>query len=325
MAQVQLYGRKAQLIFKLESSTGTFEVPAGDGSGAMLIEDGWSYTVNSTNYEPKYARVDWLNVDEIPGKKSVTITFRLPLKGSGTAGTAPEYDAVLKSCGFDVTNVGATSDTYAPVSTFSGAGNPGGSYSCSLLVDGMRYAGKNGFCNMVITGNVGEPGFAEFTFQGGYVAPAADALEAISGYDTTIPPAFMGGALTIAGATPTGVRDFTFDMGNNIVLIDDLADANGISGARIVDRRSTGSVRVETLIARDDFALWAAGTTGAITTGAIGGTAGNKWTLAITRASRKVPEMSQDNNILGHTIGFSASSVYTDVEGTTDPYTLAFT
>ncbi len=325
MAQVQKYGRKAQLNFVLESTTGTYEVPAGDGSAMMLIEDGWTYTVNAENYLPKYSTADWLNMDGVPGKKHVVITFRLPLKGSGTAGTAPEFDAVLKSLGLDVTNAPATSDTYAPVSTFSGAGNPGGSYSCSLLVDGFRYAGKNGFCTATMAGDIGQPGFLEVTYTGGYVAPAADALEAVSGYDTTIPPAFMGGTFAIGGATPTGINAFSLDFGGNVVLIEDVNDAHGIAGARLTDRTVTGTVSVEMLIARDDFALWAAGTTGAITTGVIGGTAGNRWALTITRAWRDTPSMAQEDGIVKHTIPFMASSVVTDVEGTTDPLTLAFT
>ena len=326
MAQVQLRGRRAQLILKEESATGTYEVPAGDGTGTLLIEDGWSYTPNSTNFQGQYARSDFLNVEEVPGPASAVITWRMPIKGSGTAGTAPDFDVVMKACGWEVTNVVATSDTYAPHSAVDGVGgNPGPSYSCTLLVDGEAYPAKNGFANFVLSANVGEPGFLDVTFTGGYVAPLADALETTTTLDATTPPAFLGAGATIGGATPTGVTALTLDSGNVITLLQDANDTNGVTGARMVSRLITGSIDAEVLAARDDFSLWRAGTTGILNIGPIGGTAGNKWTLVVARYSLQTPAMSSVDGILKHTIPFMAASQPADVEGTTDPVTLAFT
>jgi len=326
MAQTQLRGRRAQVILKLESTTGTYEPPAGDGTGSLLIEDGWTYTVNASNYQGQYARSDFLNVEEVPGPASVVITFRMPIKGSGTAGTAPDFDAVMKACGWEVTNVAVTSDTYAPHSAVDGAGgNPGASYSCTLLVDGEAYPAKNGWGNFVLSANVGEPGFLDVTFTGGYVAPLADALEATTALDTTTPPAFLGAGVTIGGATPTGVTALTLDSGNVVTLLQDANDTNGVTGSRVVSRLITGSIDAEVLAARDDFSLWRAGTTGILNVGPIGGTAGNKWTLTVARYKLSTPTMSSVDGILKHTLPFMAASQPSDVEGTTDPVTLAFT
>ncbi len=314
------------MILKEESVTGTYQAPAGDSTGSLLIEDGWSYTVNATNFQGQYARGDFLNVEEVPGPCSVVITFRLPLKGSGTAGTAPEFDEVMKCCGWEATNVVTTSDTYAPHSAVDGAGgNPGASYSCTLLVDGEAYPAKNGFGNFVLSCNVGEPGFLDVTFTGGYVAPLADGLEVTSTLDSTTPPAFLGAGVTIGGATPTGVTTFSLDSGNVMTLLQDANDTNGVTGARMVSRLITGSVDAEVLQARDDFSLWRAGTTGILNIGPIGGTAGNIWRLTVARYKLMTPTMSSVDGILKHTLPFMAASQPADVEGTTDPVTLAFT
>ena len=46
----------------------------------------------------------------------------MELAGSGTAGTAPRYGALLQACGLSETIVASTSVTYAPVSSaFSSA------------------------------------------------------------------------------------------------------------------------------------------------------------------------------------------------------------
>ena len=51
----------------------------------------------------------------------VTVSFDVELAGSGTAGTAPAYSALLLACGMAETVVASTSVTYDPVSTSFGS------------------------------------------------------------------------------------------------------------------------------------------------------------------------------------------------------------
>ena len=327
MAQTQLYMKRAQVFCVEESGQDTYlEQVAGD---AVLAEQ-VTVTIDSTNYEPTTVRGDFLSTDETPGMASVAFNFRVPLHGSGTAGTAPEFDSLLKASGFKVVNVPVTSDTYTPLSTFDGAGgNPGPSYSCTLLEDGVSYKAKGGFATVVFEGAVGDPMFMNFTFTGAYQAVTDDALETAS-YNSVAAPPFKGAtfATNFGGAyTPKGINNFNLDLGNTVALMHDINDASGNYGARITGRKSIGSFDPEmVLVATEDFfGQWVAGTTGTIATGVVGSTAGNKWSLAVARAVKRAPEMGDRDGVRILSVPYAVSSAGSDVEGTNADITLAFT
>lgn len=328
MAQTQLYTRKAQIHIVEESSQDTYVAPANDGTNIILgkVSDS-PMTLNSSNFIPEYTREDYLSMDEVPGSVYASLNFQLPLKYSGTAGTAPEADEFFKACAMDVTNVGSTSDTYSPLSTFDGAGgNPGPSYSCTILENGIRWAIKGAFGTFSLSATPGEPVMLDCVMTGAFVTVADDALEAPT-YQTTAPPAFLGASVSIGGATPKGVSSFSFDLGNNVVPLPDANEATGYYGARIVSRKSSGSLEFESdLVAnRDDYGLWRAGNAATITTGAVGGTAGNKWTLTLARCVRRAPEQVAGDGVRKLSIPFGVGSVESDVEGTTADVSLIFT
>ena len=122
---------------------------------------------------------------------------------------------------------------------------------------------------------------------GTFQAVVDDALEAPT-YNSTVPPAFLGAAVAIGGATPKGITAFNFDLGYVIRLGVDVINATGFYGARITSRQSTGSITFESeLVAtRDDWGLWTAGTVAVVATGPSGGPAGNEWRIHIARAGR---------------------------------------
>lgn len=327
MAQTQNYTRKAQIHIVEESSQDTYSGPGGSGTNIILgtVSD-TPMTLNSENYVPAYSRADFLSMDEVPGSCWASLNFQLPLKYSGTAGTAPEIDEFLKACGLKVTNTPGTSDVYTPLSTFDGAGgNPGPSYSCTILEDGVAWAIKGAFGTFSFTATPGEPVMLDCVMTGAYVAVADDGLEAPT-YQTTVPPAFLGASCTIGGATPKGVSSFSFDLGNNVVAMPDANEATGYYGARITSRKSTGSLEFESeLVAtRDDYGLWRAGTVAAITTGTVGSTAGNRWALSLARCTRRPPEQVNSDGVRKLSVPYGVGSANTDVEGTNADVTLTF-
>jgi hypothetical protein len=326
MAQTQIDIGHAQIHLIEESSEDTYSAPGGSGANIFLAEN-VEVRHEGTMYAPTYVRNDFLAMDEVPGGIQGQISFRVPLKYSGTAGTAPEYDEALKACGMEVTNVPVTSDTYAPLSTFDGAGgNPGQSYSVSVLEAGTRHAIKGAFGNFTISAVAGEPAFLNFTMMGAYVAYADDALESPT-YQSGALPAFKGASITIGGNTPVGVVNLAFDLGNQIVFRRDANDANVITGARIISRRSFGSIdpELELQATVDYFGEQRTPTYGSFTTGAIGPSAGNRWTLTCSRIVYRPIEVGERDGIRTATIPFSVGSQGADVEGTNDPFTIAFT
>lgn len=326
MAQTQIREKLLQVFVTEETSQDTYIAPA---AGYGFLAEDVTFAVDSSNWEPNYMRSDGFSMDEVPGLRSATISCRVPLKYSGTAGTAPETDEALKACGLEVTNTPATSDVYAPIMTFDGAGgNPGPSYTVSIIRGAFQYSAIGAFGNVSFSAEVGQPMYAEFTFQGAYYAPAADAFETIS-YDTSVAPVFMGAtaSITCGGAyTPIGVTAFSLDLGNNVVLGRCAQKTYGHYGARITSRKSTGSITCELDMANKDFlALQAAGTSAVFTTGAVGPSAGNRWTLAVARSILRPITIGAADGIVTTEIPFAVSSVSTDVEGTNDDITLSFT
>lgn len=314
MPQTQLFTRKAQVAVKAETTVDTLLAPV---AGDVLLAGNVSYEINSENFSQPWTRDGWQQFDESSGTASATIKFRVPLKGSGVDATAPEWGDALKACGF-VEVIGATS-TYKTSSTFTGAGgNPAQSYTVAVFENGVRYPISGALGNVVFSGNcgAGEPGWMDFTFQGAYNAPT-DLVMLAPTYDTTIAPAFRGGALAFAGGTPKGVSSFTLDMGNQIVLGQDVNAATGIYGARITSRKPTGSVNPEMqlLSVIDHFALWRLGTAAVFTTGPIGPTAENKWQLDIARCIRRAPVREDRGGISALTIPFAVGGLYVDAEG----------
>ena len=336
MAQTQIYAGKAQVHMIPETAAGdTYIAPAGDGSGIFLAAD-VTMSYDSSNYSPNYVREDYLSHDEIPGPMSGSISFSVPLKGSGTAGTAPEFAVALLGCGMRQSLTAITSANYYPISLFDAATaagppattNPDQSYSVSILQNAVRHAIKGAFGNVSISANVDDIGMLNFTFTGAYVAFADDGLDVTPvSYDTTTPPAFRGATFVAHTYAAKGVNTLSLDLGNKISIMKDANNAAGILGARIVGRKSTGSFDCElTLAATNNYiSRQRAGTSGSITTGAIGATAGNKWTLTVARSVLQPIAVSDRDGIAIQTVPFAVSSNYTDVEGTTPDITLSFT
>jgi hypothetical protein len=341
MAQTQLYTKKAQIFVSEEDAAqDTYKTQAAGEAILAEISDA-PFVINGENYEPTTVRGDFLSQDEVPGLASAQLSFRVPLHGSGSAGTAPEIADALMACGYRESIVAATSVTYYPFSTFDAATaagppatrNPFTSYSVTLLEDGVAYQIKGAFGNVVFTGEVGIPMFAEFTFTGSYQNVMLDALETAT-YDSAVSPAFQGAsfATNFGGAnTPIGTQNVVIDTGNTVTPVADINDAAGIYGARITNRKTFGSFDPEmsaftgTDTDDDYYGIQRAGTAGTITTGAIGGTAGNIYTITVNRAVLRPIEQQQRDGIRVITVPFAVSSATTDVEGTNLDLQIVFT
>ena len=168
-----------------------------------------------------------------------------------------------------------------------------------------------------------------FTFTGAYVA-VADAALLTATYQATTPQSFLGASFSVnfGGAyTPVGIANFTLDVGNEVVAVSDVNDSAGIYGARIVNRRSSGSIDPEmVLVATNDyFGDWRAGTSGTLTSGTVGATAGNIWAVTCNRIILRTPEMVNRDGIRSLNVPFSITALPTDVEGTNIDWQLQFT
>lgn len=331
MAQSQIRAQKAQVFVVEETSQDTFETPA---AGDVFLAQEIVYGFNPEVTDQVVHLDGGLMPDPIPGRIEASLTFKCPLAGSGDTAptTAPGFAEALKACGLAEASSGGppvTTFTYTPLLTFDGAGgNPGPSYTVGCIIDGNRYALKGGFGNVKFTLNPGVAMMAEFEFRGVFTPHAAQALTTPT-YKTTTPPAFLnaGASMNFGGVYTPRIREFSFDVGNEIVLGIDGNDSGGYYGSRIVRRNPQGSVQLEAdpQATQDWYAIFTGATTGTITTGTVGASTGNQVKFDIARAMFRSVDLVDLEGIMGHDLPFTAASAANDTEASNPPFTLTFT
>ncbi len=227
----------------------------------------------------------------VAGSRMARITCRVPLKGSGTAGTPPEFGKLIRACGYGETIVGATSVTYAPASTAIP------SLTMAKYVDGKRYllAGARG--NFTLTFPSGRPAFIEFDFLGTSIADSDATLLAGVSYQTSVPQPFQNASFTINtyGAI---IEAMVIASANTLALRDDANSAQGFLSAKITDRLATLTLNPEDVIlATEDFwATWEGGSL-VVLAAQLGQSAGNILTIGAPKAQYGKLGQSERNGI----------------------------
>lgn len=266
---------EARFAAKLEASPGVTEtLAAGD-----------IFLAENLQWNPKYGNTDNSGQTGVlskepgaVGTQSVEFSFRVALKGSGTAGTAPEWRDAIMSCGISETIVGGTSVTYAPAA-------PESYYTYGFEVPGLGGAGEDLIfratgcqCNVKLVWKGGELMWADFNGMGVIAtAPADGTLLSAPTWDTTAPQAFLSPSLTVHGVASLPFETLEIDLGNELAMRPNANGATGFLTAQIVNRRTRGSIDIE-MMKLATFNLQTrltAGTTGAISMSPIGA-AGNR-------------------------------------------------
>lgn len=300
--------KRSALLAKIESVYGTDPVPAG-ATDAMYV-----YNLKITPMT--LARSERMPVRpffgaDVPaiGGTPVKVDFEIPIAGSGTAGTAPGYDCLLRACGRSATTVALTSVTYAPVSS--------GFESATLYVnrDGVQHkvTGFRGNASVEFAHNA-IPMY-KITGQGIYNAPTDVAVPALT-FGATWPKPLMQNKVnttfTIHGVTAI-LSKLSYDPG---FAVDWKDWVNNTEEVRITDRpKVVGKCTIQagTIAAKDWFSIAKAGTTGAIQV-VHGTAAGNKWQLDAATVMPTDPVEADDGGILMYelTLDFFPTSAGND-------------
>ena len=306
--------KRQVILAKIEATFGVDPTPVA-ANDSVLAENLAPAFEGARRHEREPTKPSLGSIPSVYGGTLKTISFDVYLKGSGTAGTAPEIDPLLRACGMGVTNVPATSDTYAPVSTaYEG---------CTIYwyEDGLEHKLIGCRGSFVATLEAGVPGKLSFTMTGHYTKPTDVALVTPT-YDATVPPSVINLANFLLDSVAFNVAAISLDMGVVLAMPADILAADGYGDVTIVDRKVTGSIDpLATLIATYDWVTkWQADTSVALTTGAVGGTAGNKWTLACPTAQYTEPAQGDRDGIITRQVTFAANESSGD-----DEMSLAFT
>lgn len=269
--------RREIILAKIQPNVGTDAVP--DGTNAIqVMEASWS-NEGARMVERPIIKPTLGQQKHLYGGSLKQVTFRVELKGSGTADIAPEYGVLLRACGLAET-ITATDEVnsipgkveYQPAST--------GKEAVSLYYheDGLLH--KIIDCVGTVSFNLetGAVGTAEFTLTGRQ-AGESDALLPTPTFDDTAPPTVRGAAFSIGAFSAGVINAVTFDLQNSVATPPSINDAEGYSNPFITSRDVVGSFDPENVLKADkDFiGEWRNGTEQALTTGEIGSTAGNRY------------------------------------------------
>ena len=155
--------RKRLIQVKKESTYGTDSTPIG--TDALLVRNLEITPIEADVVSRDLIRNYLGNSPQLLAQTRVSITFQVELAGSGTAGTAPRYGAILQACGLSETIVASTSVTYAPVSSaFSSA-------TIYFNNDGIRHILTGCRGTFTLNAEVGQIPTIDFTMIGVYNAP----------------------------------------------------------------------------------------------------------------------------------------------------------
>ena len=285
-----LLSRKRLILVKTESTYGTDSVPTG--TDALLVRNLDITPISGDVVSRDLIRPYLGNFDQLIAQNSVAINFEVELASSGTAGTAPKYDAILKACGLAATIVASTSVTYAPVSaSFSSA-------TIYFNVDGVlhRLTGCRGSMNMSCA--VGAIPTLAFNLTGVYNSPTDTAAPAATYSAQATPLVFReGNTSAFSFFSYSGIlQSVDFNLANDLVYRELVG---GTKETLITDRKPAGTVMIEapTIATKDFFTTALASSTGNLTF-LHGTTAGNRVTFLASQVDVLNPTYQDQDSIM---------------------------
>jgi len=285
-----LLSRKRLILAKTEAVYGTDSVPVG-GSDAILVRNLEITPLQAETVSRDLIR-PYLGVsDQLLAQTRVEVTFEVELAGSGTAGTAPAYGAVLKACGLGETVVASTSVTYAPVSaSFS-------SVTVYFHNDGIRHRVTGCRGSFSISAEVGQIPVISFTLTGVYNAPTDVALPSPTYTNQAAPLIFKNGntsnfsIFSYSGC----LQSLNFDLANETVYRELVGCTKEVL---ITNRAPNGTVVIEapSIATKDFFGIANGSATGSISF-QHGSTGGNIVTFTTAQSDIGSPTYSDQDGI----------------------------
>lgn len=294
--------RKKFLIAKIESTYGTDPTPVG-GNDAVQVTNLEVTPIESDNVQAAAFQgfIGNSTRGTLVANKRVAVTFDVELGGSGTAGTAPAFGPLLKSCGLSETIVPSTSVTYAGVSSsFDSA-------TIYCFYDGTRHkiTGARGTVTFNMT--AGQFPTASFVMTGIYNAPDDTALSgsftvanqaaALEINDTNVTTATFHGV--------TDVRLESLDLAlNNEVLYKETASSQEVL---ITNRTPSGTAVIEApAVGTTDYFAKATAVATGNSSFVIGATGGNIITMTMAQTDITGVSYGDTNGVISLSMPYLA-------------------
>lgn len=262
------------LLAKVETTYNTDASPTAESNSILVENLQFSYEgarrAERSAVKPKFAPLKSLYAGSLIG-----LSFDVEIKGSGSAGTAPELGALLRGCAMLETAVPATSVEYSPQD------DPSDHKSLTFYVyeDGVRYIVTGARGSFTISLQTAQAGKMSFKFTG-HLYAKADATLVNPTFNAATPPVLIGVPFEIDSYSAI-VSKIEVDIGITVATPDNIAATDGYGVIRITGMTPTFSIDPEasTLATYDWVTKWQASGEYAFTTGVIGGTAGNRYEI----------------------------------------------
>jgi len=249
--------RKKVLLAKVETTYGTDASPTG-ANNAMLAAN-----VEITPLQAEQVQRE--TVQDYLGSraafhvgKHVALEFDVEMAGSGAAGTAPAYGALLRACGWSETVTAIVDTQYDPVSENED------SATIHFHMDGSKHAlvGCRGTVELRLAAKA-IPVY-HFSLLGMYVAPTAatDPTPTLTSFQTPLTVGNVNTPTFSLHSYSGKLQELTLTQGNEVVH----RELVGSESIQITDRAMTGSITIEAppLGTKDYFAAASAGTQAAL-------------------------------------------------------------
>jgi len=240
----KLYFRKKLLLAKLEVTHGLDPVPTG-AANAIQTRDLTISPLEATALDLQLDKqVFGSNLGTLIGRH-VLVTFKVPVAGSGTAGTAPAWGILDKACGETETLVAVTSAAYTPLDD-----DPP---SLTMYVKADSTLHKVKYCRGGKKLTVDSKGYPwwEYSFMGLYTAPiTASAITPVyTAWIKPVPFRATTVSCSLAGQV-VGLFNMTIDFGQKVEYYEHSEEES----VQITDRAATFQATFEeTPIATHDF------------------------------------------------------------------------
>ena len=292
--------RKRSILAKAESSYGSDPTPTGSANYVQVIDLNIEPVV-SDEVSRDLIRPYMGNYEVIPANTRVNVTFDVEMSGSGSAGTAPKYGAILKACGLSETVVSSTSVTYAPVTT------PSDSVTLFVNYDGIRHKVTGARGTFSMNCEVNNIPRISFSLTGIFNAPTDTALPTVTVSNQASPLIFKNGSTSnfaIFGYA-AALQSWSLDF-NNEVIYRELV--GGTKEVLITDRRPSGTAVIENpALSAHNFFTDYTGTSTGTNTWLHGTTAGNKVTVSCPQTDLGQPTYSESDGITMLNLPFMAT------------------
>jgi len=196
------------LLAKVETTKGTDAVPTAALNAIRCVSFATSVTQN--NIERSVVKQTMGNLAHlVDPDASVTVEVVVELKGSGTAGTAPDIAPLMQACRMLETIAAGTSVSYNPSTAVEKT------ITLYVYKDGMLWKITGAVGTYSVSSDIGSVPTATFSFQGGYITPVVAAVPVGASFEPTDPVvASTSDVITDGLSIKAGA--FSADIGNDV-------------------------------------------------------------------------------------------------------------